>query len=769
MTLIPYWAIIKDSFREAVSSRVLWIILSLITLTHLAFLPLTFLEVQSVGIRTGDVKDWPALIAQLLEEKSDSRANPSKHIWSMLSESAREKIASLTPPKGNSFRAKQAYEREINEIIGDFEKLLADDKFYDKKSFNDVSLSFEGISLASGDISKLAPIDRQRLNRVAFEAAFAGLVEASPPTSLQFRYLIWDILFPLPVSKTQLTQTVLTNLPWLIDKGLLSIGLLVAILVTAPIIPQTFEPGSLHLLLSKPISRSMLYVTKFFGGCAFIMVSSIYLFAGLWLIFGSRLGIWEHRLLWCIPLYTFVFAVYYSVSSLAGLIWRNTIVSIAVTMIFWATCWSVGVSKDSMAGVITKFRLQRLIEVDNQLMSVDESNFPAIFDKKLNRWRPVMMSQEQVELRPYAMLIPAVRPTIGPVYDAKNNRVLSATFSIRSTGQMVLAQGDPSQDYRYQAGPVAPVNSLAILPSREGAPLLVTSYGIQRIDGPMQSKESKPVKFFGFAVPLTGRGPTRELGPSPVPNWAPPAAASIDETDDTLAIYARGNVVIAKLGDDKNYEVAVETSLEGEPKQTGRLDITKAGVLVGRANGKIQWLDRATLKEIESFTPEGKNQTRSIDASPDGRYFSVLFHHGKLWIFDTQSKKLALASVLGQGDISVATWTSRGTLLVADRTSRVSEYDIAKNKLVERYSPPLEMMEWSYRYVLTPVYLLCPKPGEFYKTVQYLLTEQETTAQGESDENAQEQLHPWRPVTSSALFMLAILAVGCVYIHRQEF
>ena len=38
----PYLAIIKDSFREVLASRVLWILLALITLTLLVIAPLTY-------------------------------------------------------------------------------------------------------------------------------------------------------------------------------------------------------------------------------------------------------------------------------------------------------------------------------------------------------------------------------------------------------------------------------------------------------------------------------------------------------------------------------------------------------------------------------------------------------------------------------------------------------------------------------------------------------------------------------------------------------
>src|SRR5207245_2704518 len=134
-------------------------------------------------------------------------------------------------------------------------------------------------------------------------------------------------------------EVLFKNLPFVIDKFILSIGLMIAVLVTAPIIPQMLDPGSLHLLLSKPLARSLLYIAKFLGGCAFVLLAASYLFFGLWLIFGVQWRIWEPQILWCIPVYTFVFATYYSVTTLAGAIWRNTIVSVIITFLFWAACF----------------------------------------------------------------------------------------------------------------------------------------------------------------------------------------------------------------------------------------------------------------------------------------------------------------------------------------------------------------------------------------------------------------------------------------------
>ena len=63
--MIPYLAVIKDSFREALVSRVLWILLVLITLLLVGLAPFSWhTTVASRLIRT-DIRDGRGLSMQL--------------------------------------------------------------------------------------------------------------------------------------------------------------------------------------------------------------------------------------------------------------------------------------------------------------------------------------------------------------------------------------------------------------------------------------------------------------------------------------------------------------------------------------------------------------------------------------------------------------------------------------------------------------------------------------------------------------------------------
>jgi hypothetical protein len=111
-------------------------------------------------------------------------------------------------------------------------------------------------------------------------------------------------------------------------------------------------------------------------------------------------------------------------------------------------------------------------------------------------------------------------------------------------------------------------------------------------------------------------------------------------------------------------------------------------------------------------------------------------------------------------------------MLVVDRAKRVSEYDLDTLNRARSFAPQLTPLEIGYYYAVIPIYTVFPKPGELDNTVQYLLQKDETINVGMQTGDLQAKrvrLRPWAPVRSSAIFVLVILAIACVYIERQDF
>ncbi|MCH5377298.1 MAG: hypothetical protein JJ992_25325, partial [Planctomycetes bacterium] len=77
-----YLAVVQDSFREALASRVLWVLLIMITLL-LAFLaPLGYRQQATSQLVEGDVRDWPHFIERVGKLARQPDPSPAKHILS---------------------------------------------------------------------------------------------------------------------------------------------------------------------------------------------------------------------------------------------------------------------------------------------------------------------------------------------------------------------------------------------------------------------------------------------------------------------------------------------------------------------------------------------------------------------------------------------------------------------------------------------------------------------------------------------------------------
>ena len=773
--MLPYWAIIKDSFREALASRVLWVLLGLITIVLVALAPLTYRETATTGIRPRDIEGWPLLVEQLKQASQSEKLTPARRVWSLLSPEGQKAIRDFKMIGDKpTMRDVGDLQRTEKILFRALDELLRRDDLYDHESWQDVALSRELEDLHKTPYDKLSRAERLRANRLLLEAAFPDLISSSDATSLRFRYAAWDLGQPVPVRKQQFVEELFKLLPWLIDKGILSIGLLIAVLVTAPIIPQMFDPTSLHLLLSKPITRPLLYLAKFLGGCAFVLLAATYLFVGLWLIIGVQWDIWEPQLLWCIPIYGFVFATYYSVAALAGVVWRNTIVAVILTIVFWGACFAIGFSQSTLGGVIQRYRISRIVPAGDDLFAADEVNTLLVWQAGESNWKPLTTSPEHVHVRSLWIMFPRMpigQSLVGPQFDEKNQQLVSAAPSFKLFQRMVMVAARKNPEWKATEGPPPSGQPFALLKERDGQPLLITNTGAYRIARDVTGAGTPMLRLPGITLPITPAAALQNAGPSPAEYWGEPHAAALDQSTGDLFVYSRGQLAFLRREGGDEYAVVAETQLTENEREPAVLAAGGGSCYVVFKQGKL-WSVPASdpLKATPTGKLPGESPPRVAAVSPDGKRLFVLSHDGKLHVQDLESQKFSLARVRGQGDISALTITNDGKLFLASRATRVSEVDLGTMQELQVRSPPLNAMERSYYYGIQPAHAWLPKPGEFYKTVQYLLVGEETSGSDEQSlATAQDKLDPWSPIWSGLLFQAVMLLLGCLYIQWQEF
>lgn len=764
MPLRPYLAIIKDSFREAFVSRVLWILLVLCTLLLLALAPLGIREQSATDLMPGDLLDGPAMAAKIVAQGGAEPASPGKRIWS-LADAGFQRVLSELAQRPTDQRSARRLAEELRDRLNG---LLRRSDFFDRDSWAYIALRPEARDLRRKSSKDLKEAEIRRLNRLLLEDAFPDQVARSRQTELYFSYAWFHAAQGVPGDKEPLVASFLS--PFMqFFVGV--VGVLVAVLVTASIIPHTFEPGAIDLLLSKPVSRALVFLTKFSGGCAFILVVASYMIGGVFLIMGLRFEIWNWRFLLSIPVFLFLFAIYYGVSALAGLVWRNAIVSVVMTIVFWALCFGIGFTKGWMERLsIDPSRVVQVVQAGDSLVAVNEAAEVYAWSAELGRWQETFRNED-----PNQVQIPfGLRATryLGPVYDRQGDRLLAVETPIRGMEMLQPSSGllvgrRITDGWKRAKGIAVPPGTDALLMENEGNLLAITPTGILRLRGnPDEQKET--VKVFGFDVPLGGGGSARFLAAGSRLRLATPLSVATDDPSRSMAIYDGNELLVLRKNDVGRY--SVKRKLAPKFNKAGVVGFGGGTVLLATEDGGVHVYDDA-LRVKSTHQPEGANQPRFAAVSPDGNWLAVLFHNRRLWLYNVQKHEQVRTGIVGQGEISYVAFPATDRLRVVDRADRVSDYKLGSFELAERWQPPLGWLDKVYRYAVNPLYTVFPKPGKLNDVVLYLLTGQETKAQGQpSDLNANRtKLDVWGSIWTNLAFLSVVLGIGCAYVYFKDF
>lgn len=208
----------------------------------------------------------------------------------------------------------------------------------DKPAYSD-ALAREFVTQQLKDVARLNVTRVEKLAGSKFAVTAAG---TTTPLAWTCRPSLFFGLVPLSFLEVPLGPLV-----QLVEDTLVNgiggwVVLMAGVIVTAGFIPNMLRKGAIDLLLTKPMSRPLILIYKYFGGLLFVFLLTAFAVGGVWLAIGLRTGVWAPGLLYCIFGITFYFAILYACSTLIGVLTRNAIVSIVVTIVFWFVVWLIG-------------------------------------------------------------------------------------------------------------------------------------------------------------------------------------------------------------------------------------------------------------------------------------------------------------------------------------------------------------------------------------------------------------------------------------------
>ncbi len=133
---------------------------------------------------------------------------------------------------------------------------------------------------------------------------------------------------------------------------------ILALVSTAGIVPDLVAGGSIETLVSKPISRLRLFITKYLFGLLFATLQVAVFCVGCFLVIWIRGGLLDWGLFMAIPIVVLFFSYLFAVCALLGLLTRSTIAALLITMVLWLLIFAVNATDQTLVGLREDARLK---------------------------------------------------------------------------------------------------------------------------------------------------------------------------------------------------------------------------------------------------------------------------------------------------------------------------------------------------------------------------------------------------------------------------
>lgn len=761
----PYFAILVDAFREALASRVLWVLLLISAVVLVGLAGFTLDERASATIYAGELLN-PRDFAQALQRGGESgKPSPARRVWELFPEETRPKLSELLSKDADQ-------ETIILPLQAGLNRVLQSRELSSAGNWPLAALDAEGNELFNEGASQLPAVELARLNRLLLEAAFPRDIAPSRERELFVSYYGLEVptgAMP-PLRRDYLIRAAVGTIS---SFFLGYLGLFAGIIVTSNVIPQTFEPGAVDLLLSKPVNRMGVYISKFLGGCLFVLLNTTLLLGGMWLLTGLRHAVWIHSLVLCIPVFLFWFMVFFSISALVGLIWRNSIVAVCVTIGVWGLCAVLSFVKNQVieAMILDPARLTRIVPAGSELFAAADTGQVLRWNAAAEHWDEILVPDDPRRWRATGTGLPA-----GPVYDPSSQRIDTVQRTGRrwnawSGATTPLVSGAAKTQFRRIETNIAPAGAVLLARDRREELLCVGIGGIFGLTGdPLAVPAAGGTKLFGIEIPLPKTTRAEFLPLAGPQRWSSPLAAAYDKSNDRVAVFQRATLQLLERDGRQQFVELRQKSLPG--RDHGAVALAGATIMLAYEDGTFAALDAKTLEVQLTQILEPAIPARFLEASPDGRWIATLLHDRTVWLFDVAKQHWRRAASAGQGDASAIGWDEAGQLWVVVHGKYAAAYDPLTGDKTKQAAEPADWLQLLDQYLLKPAYAVLPKTGETWNLVNYLLTDQRTVLQGTYSGGLRSQRTPLdlqTPLISHALWIVGMLALGCWVIQRRDY
>ena len=118
-------------------------------------------------------------------------------------------------------------------------------------------------------------------------------------------------------------------------------AVLLALFGSASLLPESLEPGSAALLVPRARRRSLILGGRFLGSLGYMILQTVFVIGGLWLVIRWRMGVWHHPLWLGLPLAVVLFIPLQAVAMFTGVLTRSSTAAVLVAILFAGSVWTV--------------------------------------------------------------------------------------------------------------------------------------------------------------------------------------------------------------------------------------------------------------------------------------------------------------------------------------------------------------------------------------------------------------------------------------------
>jgi ABC-type transport system involved in multi-copper enzyme maturation permease subunit len=388
---MKYLALLKDSFREAVDSRVLWV--TIVLSCAIAF------AVGSISFRPLPASEaLQNIITRFTTVYQDGARSLRKENFFVVYELRElQQLNDAELPYAGDYRFKLAvHDNNFRNAVVYWSTFQESDH----SSQNDISIVTDTLMekfiqsqfALHGDVetTSLRRLNSTPSKTIIFEVQTRGTRSGS---SWPHEIYVFFGACALPV---QMSPAVVVY--WVEDNLVNGVGawvgILVGVVITSFFIPHMLRQGRIDLLLAKPIHRTTLLVYKYVGGLTFIFVNASIAVLGVWLAVGLRSGIWYPGFLATILVLTFFFAILYTISTLFGVLTRSPTIAIVMTCLVWLLLWGVGMANAAVGRSLSDQHLPVTLQLPESIrLPIGVAHFLLPRTKDLDTLTTQLLSQ----------------------------------------------------------------------------------------------------------------------------------------------------------------------------------------------------------------------------------------------------------------------------------------------------------------------------------------------------------------------------------------